>query len=89
VTGSVTLTTGLAGALNSIGARGGPSGSGLASKATLQDQIDDLQKRISRYDDTLKQREGVLRAKFAAMEIMIDKLQGMTTSLGSLNAGQQ
>jgi flagellar hook-associated protein 2 len=84
VSGTISLTTGLAGALSAIGARGSASGPVLASKATLEDQIDDLQKRIARYDDTLKQREGVLRTKFAAMETMIDKLQSMTTSLSSL-----
>ncbi len=86
VSGTVTMTSGLAGALSAIGARGASSGPVLASKATLQDQIDDLQKRIDRYDDTLKQREGVLRTKFANMEILIDKLQQMTSSFGSLNS---
>ncbi len=85
VSGTVTLTSGLAGALSTIGARGAASGPVLASKASLQDQIDDLQKRIDRYDDTLKQREGVLRTKFANMEILIDKLQQMTSSIGSLS----
>ena len=84
VTGTVSLTTGLAGALSTIGARGSASGPVLASKATLEDQIDDLQKRIARYDDTLKQREGVLRTKFAAMQTMIDRLQSMSSSLSSL-----
>ncbi|MEA3183708.1 MAG: Flagellar hook-associated protein 2 C-terminus, partial [Ilumatobacteraceae bacterium] len=67
-----------------IGARGSAAGSVLASKATLQDQMDDLTKRIGRYDDTLKQREAVLRTKFAAMQTLIDRLQSMSTPLSSL-----
>lgn len=86
VTGTVSLTTGLAGALAIIGNRGAPSGSVMASKATIDDQIADLQQRISRYDDTLKQRETVIRAKFAAMETMVEKLQSMQSSIGSLNS---
>ncbi|MEY2552461.1 MAG: flagellar hook-associated protein 2, partial [Ilumatobacteraceae bacterium] len=84
VTGTTSFTTGLAGALSTIGARGSAAGSVLASKATLQDQMDDLTKRIGRYDDTLKQREAVLRTKFAAMQTLIDRLQSMSTPLSSL-----
>jgi flagellar hook-associated protein 2 len=86
VTGTTSFTLGLAGALSTIGARGSASGPVLASKATLQDQIDDLTKRIGRYDDTLKQREGVLRTKFAAMQTLIDRLQSMSTPLNSLTS---
>jgi flagellar capping protein FliD len=46
--------------------------------------MDDLTKRIGRYDDTLKQREAVLRTKFAAMQTLIDRLQSMSTPLSSL-----
>lgn len=86
VTGGVTLANGLAGALAAIGAQGQSSGPALASKSALQDQIDDLQKRISAYDNTLAQRERVIRAKFTAMDDMISKLQGLTGSLSSLAA---
>ncbi|MGZ4769321.1 MAG: flagellar filament capping protein FliD [Ilumatobacteraceae bacterium] len=86
VTGTVSLTTGLAGVLSTIGARGGENGSVLASNTTLQDQIDDLNQRITRYDDTLKQHEDMLRTKFTAMQTMIDKLNSMQTPLNNLAA---
>ena len=86
VTGTVSLTTGLAGVLSTIGARGGESGSVQASKTTLQDQIDDLNQRITRYDGTLKQHEDTLRTKFTAMQTMIDKLNSMQTPLNNLAA---
>lgn len=84
VSGNVTLTNGLAGALAAIGAQGQSSGPALASKNALQDQIDDLNKRIDAFNDVLSQRERVLRTRFAAMEDVINKLKGMTSSLASL-----
>jgi flagellar hook-associated protein 2 len=82
--GTITLTQGLAGALSGIGAQGGSSGAPLASKDTLATQIGDLQKRVSRYDDVLKQRESVLRAKYSAMQVTLDRLNSISASLGSL-----
>ena len=84
VSGTISLTNGLAGALATIGAQGSATGTAMTSKTTLQDTIDDLQKRVGRYDDVLKQRETALRARFTAMETMIQKLQTMTSSIGSL-----
>lgn len=84
VTGNVVGALGLSGALGVIGAQGTSSGSVLASKATLQDQIDDLQKRIDDFNDILSQRELVLRRRFAAMEELLSRLQGQTSSFASV-----
>jgi flagellar hook-associated protein 2 len=86
VSGTVSLTTGLAGVLSTVGARGSDTGSVIQSKTTLQDQIDDLNQRITRYDGTLKQHEDTLRTKFTAMQTMIDKLNSMQTPLNNLAA---
>lgn len=84
VTGNVVGALGLSGALGVIGAQGTSTGSVLASKATLQDQIDDLQKRIDDFNDILSQRELVLRRRFAAMEELLSRLQGQTSSFASV-----
>ncbi len=87
VTGTFGFTNGLAGALSSIGAKGSITGSAVAAKSTLQDQIDDLQKRIADYDTRLAQRELTLRTKFTAMQDLISKLQANTSSLSQLPTG--
>lgn len=86
VSGTLTTANGLAGVLANIGAQGQSSGPALASKASLQDQIDDLQQRIDHYSDRLALRELTLRRRFTAMEDLLSKLQGMTTSLPSLSS---
>ena len=86
VSGTLTIANGLAGALANIGAQGQSSGPALASKASLQDQIDDLQQRIDTFNDQLALREQTLRRRFTAMEDLLSKLQGMTSSLPSLSA---
>ncbi len=83
-TGAITLRQGLAGALSGIGAQGGSAGAALASKDTLATQISDLQKRVGRYDDILKQREAVMRRKYSNMQVTLDRLNSITSSLGSL-----
>jgi flagellar hook-associated protein 2 len=83
VSGTLTTANGLAGALANIGAQGQSSGPALASKASLQDQIDDLQQRIDHYSERLVLREQTLRRRFTAMEDLLSKLQGMTSSLPS------
>ncbi|MCE9620936.1 MAG: flagellar filament capping protein FliD [Actinomycetia bacterium] len=85
VNGNVSFAAGLASSLAAIGAQGATTGSTAASaRSGLQDTLTDLQKRIARYDDILKQREQFIRARFTSMESLIQKLQGMTASISSL-----
>jgi flagellar capping protein FliD len=83
-TGTVSLSQGLAGLLSGVGANGAAGGSVLGSKATLTDQIADLQKRVTSWDDILKQREDAMRTKFAAMQVALDKLNSMSSSFANL-----
>ena len=84
VTGTFDFTNGLAGLLSTrcqrVQQRVGPWRQGHA-----QDQIDDLQKRVTAWDDTLAQREETMRTKFTAMQVALDKLNAMSTSFANLS----
>lgn len=82
--GTITLTQGLAGLLSIIGNAGSATGSALASKATLADQVTDLQKRVDAWDQTLIDRESSMRTKFTAMQVALDKLNAMSSSIAGL-----
>jgi flagellar hook-associated protein 2 len=82
LSGDVTVTNGLAGALASIGSQGGRLGMVSEAKDTLDRRIEDLQKRIDRFDDVLARRQLVLERRFAAMDTMIQRLSAMGGSLG-------
>jgi flagellar hook-associated protein 2 len=84
VSGTVNFTTGLAGSLTTIGAEASATGSAVTAKQGLQSTIDELQKRVTRYDDVMRRREQLLRSRFTAMETMIQRLQTMTNSFSSL-----
>ena len=64
------------------------SGNGFltATTKTIQSQIDDLDLRISSYQETLKIRETRLRSKFLAMETAIASLQRQQAQLAAMNS---
>jgi flagellar hook-associated protein 2 len=82
LSGNLTVTNGLAGALGAIGAAGDRTSVVGEATDTLDRRIEDLEKRITRFDDVLAQRQLVLERRFAAMDTMIQRLSAIGGSLG-------
>jgi flagellar hook-associated protein 2 len=82
LSGNLTVTNGLAGALGAIGAVGDRTSVVGEATDTLDRRIEDLEKRITRFDDVLAQRQLVLERRFAAMDTMIQRLSAIGGSLG-------
>ena len=80
VTGSVSFSEGLAGALARIGGASSATGVAASSKNAVGERIRDLQTRISRFDDVLSQRESALIRKFANMDTLLSRLNAMSGS---------
>lgn len=85
LTGTFQITDGLAGALSRVGGTV-TNGVVVTAKSGLDSQVKDLQTRIDRYDDTLKQKEDLLKKKFASMDTVLTRLQGQMSSLNSFVA---
>lgn len=89
--GEIILTKGAATVLDNVldGALDFINGSITAASKTLQDQIDDIDKRIKVIQENLTLRQNTLRRKFAAMEEMVARLQSQMTKIGGLLAALQ
>lgn len=89
--GEIILTKGAASVLDGIldGALDFINGSITAASKTLQDQIDDIDKRIKTIQENLTLRQNSLRRKFTAMEEMVARLQSQMTKIGGLLAALQ
>jgi len=80
LTGTFQVTDGLAGALSRVGGTI-TNGVVITAKSGLDSQVKDLQTRIDRYDDTLKQKEDLLKKRFATMDTVLTRLQGQMSTL--------
>lgn len=86
LTATVNITSGLAGALSTVGSEGSSTGMISRAKTALADRISDLQNRIDRWDNVLTKRQSILEKRFSNMELMLQKLQGAGQQAGFASA---